>query len=145
LAKPVIMSVDDEPEVLSAVERDLRRQYGSEYRILKAASGVEALEAARQLQQRGTAVALFLVDHRMPGMTGTELLLEVRRLHPEARKVLLTAYADTEAAITSINEIGLDHYLLKPWAHRRSVSTRYWTTCSPTGRRLCDCPMKASG
>jgi thioredoxin reductase (NADPH) len=114
MTKPVILSVDDDPEVLSAVERDLRTHYGSEYRILKSSAGPEALEAARQLQQRGTSVALFLVDHRMPGMTGTELLTEMRKLHPDARKVLLTAYADTQAAISSINDVGLDHYLLKP-------------------------------
>jgi thioredoxin reductase (NADPH) len=115
LAKSVILSVDDDPEVLNAIERDLRKHYRSEYRILKATSGREALAAARQLKQRGTPIALFLVDARMPEMSGTELLRDMRKLHPEARKVLLTAYADTEVAITGINEIGLDHYLLKPW------------------------------
>jgi thioredoxin reductase (NADPH) len=109
------MCVDDDPQVLAAIERDLRSNYRKEYRVLKAGSGPEALEAARQLKQRGTQVALFLVDQRMPGMTGTKLLAEVRELHTEARKVLLTAYADTEAAIKSINDIGLDHYLMKPW------------------------------
>jgi len=115
LAKPVILSVDDDPEVLRAVERDLRQHYRSDYRIVSAGSPTDALEAARQLKQRGTPVALFLVDQRMPGMTGTDLLREMRRLHPEARRVLLTAYADTEAAIASINEVALDHYLMKPW------------------------------
>ena len=115
MARPVIMSVDDDPQVLSAIEHDLRRYYKNDYRVVKASSPREALDAARQLKQRGTAVALFLVDQRMPEMTGTKLLAEVRELHPEARKVLLTAYADTEAAIESINEIGLDHYLMKPW------------------------------
>ena len=115
MAKPVIMSVDDDPEVLGAIERDLRQHYRSDYRILKASSGPQALDAARQLKQRGTPVALFLVDERMPEMTGTELLREVRKLHPDSRKVLLTAYADTEAAIRGINDVGLDHYLLKPW------------------------------
>ena len=115
MSKPVIMSVDDDPQVLGAIERDLRQHYKEEYRVVKASSGREALEAARQLKQRGSAVALFLVDQRMPEMTGTELLAEVRTLHPDSRKVLLTAYADTEAAIASINEIGLDHYLMKPW------------------------------
>jgi thioredoxin reductase (NADPH) len=113
--KPVILTVDDDPEVLGAVERDLRQHYRSDYRILKAGSGREALDAARQLRDRETPVALFLVDQRMPGMSGTELLREVRPLHPEARKVLLTAYADTEAAIAAINEVALHHYLLKPW------------------------------
>ena len=115
MAKPVILSVDDDALVLSAIERDLRQHFQSDYRILKAGSGREALEAARELKQRGTPIALFLVDERMPGMTGTELLRELRVLHPESRKVLLTAYADSEAAIRGINEVGLDHYLMKPW------------------------------
>ncbi len=115
MAKPVLLTVDDDAEVLGAIERDLRQHYRSDYRILKAGSGAEALEAARQLKQRGTPVALFLVDERMPGMTGTEFLREAIKLHPEARRVLLTAYADTQAAISGINDVGLDHYLLKPW------------------------------
>jgi thioredoxin reductase (NADPH) len=115
MAKPVIMCVDDDQQVLGAIERDLRRHFSGEYRVVKAGSANEALEAARQLKQRGTPVALFLVDQRMPDMTGTKLLSEVKELHPEARKVLLTAYADTEVAIESINEIGLDHYFMKPW------------------------------
>ncbi len=115
MAKPVIMTVDDDPQVLAAIERDLRQHYQNDFRIVKAGAAAEALDAARQLKQRGAAVALFLVDQRMPEMTGTRLLAEVRTLHPEARKVLLTAYADTGAAIESINEIGLDHYLMKPW------------------------------
>ena len=115
MAKPVILSVDDDREVLGAVERDLRRHYRSDYRVLTASSGQEGLEAARQLKRRGTPIALFLVDERMPGMAGTEMLAEVAKLHPDSRKVLLTAYADTEAAIRGINDVGLDHYLLKPW------------------------------
>ena len=115
MVKPVIMSVDDDPQVLAAIERDLRTHYSTDFRVLKASSAREALDSARQLKQRGTPVALFLVDQRMPEMTGTKLLSEVRELHPESRKVLLTAYADTEAAIESINTIGLDHYLMKPW------------------------------
>jgi thioredoxin reductase (NADPH) len=115
VAKPVILAVDDDAEVLGAVERDLRQHYRIDYRILKAGSGGEALEAARQLKQRGTAVALFLVDERMPGMTGTQFLSEAIKLYPDSRRVLLTAYADTQAAISGINDVGLDHYLLKPW------------------------------
>jgi thioredoxin reductase (NADPH) len=115
MAKPVILAVDDDREVLGAIERDLRQHYRSGYRILKAQSGREALEAVRQLKIRGAAIALFLVDQRMPEMTGTELLLELRKLYPDARKVLLTAYADTEVAIKSINDVGLDYYLMKPW------------------------------
>jgi thioredoxin reductase (NADPH) len=115
VAKPVILTVDDDAEVLAAVERDLRQHYRNDYRILKAASGGEALEAARQLKQRGSAVALFLVDERMPGMTGTQFLREAIKFYPDSRRVLLTAYADTQAAISGINDVGLDHYLLKPW------------------------------
>lgn len=115
MAKPMIITVDDEPQVLNAIERDLRRQYRRDYRIVKAGSGPEALEAVKQFKQRGNSVALFLADHRMPQMTGTEFLTEAIQLYPEAKKVLLTAYADTEAAISSINEIGLDYYMSKPW------------------------------
>ncbi|HJW14752.1 MAG TPA: FAD-dependent oxidoreductase [Thermoanaerobaculia bacterium] len=115
MVKPVILTVDDDLEVLAAVERDLRQHYRSDYRILKAVSGREALEAARQLKQRGAPIALFLADERMPEMTGTEFLREALKLYPESRRVLLTAYADTQAAISGINDVGLDHYLLKPW------------------------------
>ncbi|MCK4801518.1 MAG: response regulator, partial [Anaerolineales bacterium] len=115
MAKPVILTVDDEIQVLNAIERDLRQQFGSEYRIMKANSGTEALETLSQLKLRNSPVALLLADQRMPEMEGTEYLSKAVKFYPEARKVLLTAYADTEAAIKSINEIGLDHYLMKPW------------------------------
>lgn len=115
MTKPVILAVDDDPAVLTAVERDLRRQYRADYRVMKAGSAAEGLEAAKTLAARNTPVALFLVDQRMPGMSGTELLREVIKLHPAARRVLLTAYADTDVAIAGINEIALDHYLMKPW------------------------------
>ncbi len=115
MTKPILLTVDDDPEVLSAIERDLRERYRKDYLVLKARSGEEALQAAVEVQRRGKTIALFLVDQRMPGMAGTTLLAELRKLFPEARKVLLTAYSDTTAAIASINEIGLDHYLLKPW------------------------------
>jgi len=113
--KPVILSIDDDPEVLNAVERDLRRKYRPGYRIVKASSGAEALAAVRQLKARNEPLALFLVDERMPHMSGTQFLAQAREMYPEARKVLLTAYADTEAAIAGINAVGLDHYLMKPW------------------------------
>jgi thioredoxin reductase (NADPH) len=113
--KPIILFVDDEPQVLNAVERDLRRHFRGEYRIVKAGSGAEALDATRRLAAAAAPVALFLADQRMPEMTGTQFLAEARKLYPKARKVLLTAYADTDAAIKSINEVGLDHYLMKPW------------------------------
>jgi thioredoxin reductase (NADPH) len=115
MAKPVILSVDDDPDVLAAIARDLRLHYQNEYRIIKAGSPEEALDVARQLKKRGTPIALFLVDERMPHMTGTQFLGKVAELHPESRKVLLTAYADTEVAIQGINTVGLDHYLVKPW------------------------------
>jgi thioredoxin reductase (NADPH) len=115
MAKPVIFTVDDEPQVLNAVERDLRRKYRKDYRILKAGSGLEALETVQELKRRNDPVALFLADQRMPEMNGTEFLAQALKYYPEARKVLLTAYADTEAAIQSINSIGLDFYLMKPW------------------------------
>ena len=115
MAKPVILAVDDEPEVLNFIERDLRHHYAGTYRVMKASSGSQALETAHELKQRGIPVALFLVDERMPGMTGTQFLTQALKLYPDARRVLLTAYADTDTAITAINRIGLDHYLLKPW------------------------------
>jgi thioredoxin reductase (NADPH) len=115
MATPVIMTVDDEPQVLNAIERDLRQHFRNEYRIIKANSGAEALDALQRLKERATPVALLLSDQRMPGMGGTEFLDQARKIHPDAKKVLLTAYADTEAAITAINQVGLDHYLMKPW------------------------------
>ena len=115
MEKPVILAVDDEPAVLSAVARDLRRGYGKQYRVLRADSGITALESLRQLKLRNEPVALFLVDQRMPRMSGVEFLEEAIELFPDAKRVLLTAYADTEAAIRAINEVGLDYYLMKPW------------------------------
>jgi thioredoxin reductase (NADPH) len=112
---PVIVVVDDDPQVLRAIERDLRGRFGSSYRIVAADSGATALDVARRLKLRSASVALFLTDQRMPGMTGVEFLAEAREIYPDAKRVLLTAYADTEVAITAINSIQLDHYLLKPW------------------------------
>lgn len=111
----MILTVDDDPAVVRAIERDLRQQYHADYRILKAESAADGLNAARELAARNTPVALFLVDQRMPGMTGIELLREAMKLHPASRRVLLTAYADTDVAIAGINDIALDHYLMKPW------------------------------
>ncbi|MEO7964110.1 MAG: response regulator, partial [Gemmatimonadaceae bacterium] len=103
MTKPVILSVDDDLAVLAAIERDLRQKYRADYRVIKAAAPSEALEAARVLAARNTPVALFLVDQRMPGMSGIEFLREAIKLHPSARRVLLTAYADTDVAIAGIN------------------------------------------
>lgn len=115
MAKPVLLTVDDDPEVLRAVERDLRRRYGGEYRVMRADGGPTALDALKQLRQRGEPVALLLVDQRMPRMNGVEFLEEATRIFPDAKRVLLTAYADTEAAIRAINRAHIDYYLLKPW------------------------------
>ena len=115
MTKPVILAVDDDPEVLGAVERDLKQRYRQTYRVLSAPSARKAVEAAEELKRRGTPVALFLADQRMPDMTGTQFLREMRTLHPSAKRALLTAYADSAAAIAAINEVGLDHYLMKPW------------------------------
>ncbi len=113
--KPVIVIVDDDPSVLAAVARDLLARYGEQYRIVRADSGAAALASLKTLKLRGEPVALLLVDQRMPGMTGVELLGEAIALYPDVKRVLLTAYADTEVAIKAINDVGIDHYLLKPW------------------------------
>ncbi|MGH8984280.1 MAG: FAD-dependent oxidoreductase [Acidimicrobiia bacterium] len=113
--KPVLLTVDDDPGVSRAVARDLRRQYGETYRVVRTESGPQALETLRELKLRGDLVAVLLADHRMPEMTGVEFLEEAMDLFPNARRALLTAYADTDAAIEAINVVDLDHYLLKPW------------------------------
>ncbi len=115
MPKPVLLTVDDDADVLRAVERDLRRKYAENYRILRADSGPAALDLLRKLEQRNDPVALLLADHRMPQMNGIEFLAEAMKIYPNACRVLLTAYADTDAAIQAINEIKLHHYLLKPW------------------------------
>lgn len=113
--KPIILTVDDDPEVLQAIARDLRKQYGDRYRIVRADSGQTALETVQQLTLRNETIALFLVDQRMPQMSGVEFLEQATNAFPEARRALLTAYADTDAAIRAINVARLDYYLLKPW------------------------------
>ena len=113
--KPVILSVDDDPAVSRAVARDLRRHYGERYRIVRAESGPDALQTLHELKLRGETVAVFVADYRMPQMSGIQFLEEAMDIYPMARRVLLTAYADTHAAIDAINVVDLDHYLLKPW------------------------------
>src|SRR4051794_30582022 len=115
MGKPVLLSVDDDPGVSRAVARDLRRRYGEEFRVLRASSGDEALTALRELKLRGDAVAALLADYRMPQMNGIEFLEQAMDLFPRARRALLTAYADTDAAIRAINVVDVDFYLLKPW------------------------------
>ena len=113
--RPVLLTVDDDLQVVRAIERDLRHQYGKRFRILKAESGQKALVLVKQLKLRNEIVALLLVDQRMPQMSGVELLEQFIDIFPEAKRVLLTAYADTEAAIRSINKAKIDYYLMKPW------------------------------
>jgi thioredoxin reductase (NADPH) len=115
MRRPVVLTVDDDPAVLGAVQRDLRSRYADQWRVLAARSGEEALEALKELRLRGDPVALLLVDQRMPGMSGVDLLAAAQEIHPGAKRALLTAYADTDAAIAAINEVHADHYLLKPW------------------------------
>jgi thioredoxin reductase (NADPH) len=115
MAPPILLTVDDDPEVSRSLARDLRQQYGEDYRIRRAESGPEALDALKELKLRDEKVGLLLADHRMPEMTGVEFLEQAREFYPEARRVLLTAYADTDAAIGAINQADVDYYLLKPW------------------------------
>src|ERR1700746_547462 len=115
IPSPAIISVDDEPEVLRAVERDLRRKYGKDYRVLGTDSGNAAVELLRQLKTRGESVALLLCDQRMPSMSGLEVLGQSMQIFPQAKRALLTAYADTNAAIAAINTAKVHYYLLKPW------------------------------
>jgi thioredoxin reductase (NADPH) len=113
--KPVLFVVDDDPQVLAAVRRDLRSRYRENYTVMSAASGQEALASARELKSRGDALAMMISDQRMPGMLGVEVLAQSREVYPLARRVLLTAYSDIDAAVRAINEAHLDHYLSKPW------------------------------
>jgi thioredoxin reductase (NADPH) len=115
MPKPILLAIDDDTSVLEAVVQDLRRHYGQDYRILRAASGHAALDICRQLQERNDTVALFLSDQRMPGLSGVDFLQQAMGLYPEAKRVLLTAYADTEAAIRAINAAKIHYYLNKPW------------------------------
>lgn len=115
MPKPILLAIDDDTSVLEAVVQDLRRHYGQDYRIVRAASGGAALDICRQLKERNDTVALFLSDQRMPGMTGVDFLSQALCVYPDAKRVLLTAYADTEAAIRAINSAKIHYYLNKPW------------------------------
>ena len=115
MKKPIIFTVDDDPQVLAAVTRDLKAQYQKEYRILRTTSANEGLDVLKELKKKNEVVALFLVDQRMPEMLGVVFLEQSKKLYPEAKKVLLTAYSDTDAAIKAINDVQLDYYLSKPW------------------------------
>src|SRR6478672_5383224 len=113
--RPVLLTVDDDPQVVRAIERDLRQHYGKRFRVLKAESGQKALQLVKQLKLRNDALALLLVDQRMPNLSGVDFLEQAMNIFPEAKRILLTAYADTEAAIRSINKAKIDYYLMKPW------------------------------
>src|ERR671913_1623828 len=114
-SRPILLTVDDDPSVSRAVARDLRRRYGADYRIMRADSGEEALQTIREVTLKGEPVAAILADYRMPRMNGVDFLEAAMDLVPQARRALLTAYADTNAAIAAINVVDVDHYLLKPW------------------------------
>ena len=113
--KPIILAVDDDPQVLAAIARDLRQEFSAEYRILRVNSGPEALTTIKELYEKEEPLALIVADQRMPELEGVELLTASREFFPDAKRVLLTAYADTEAAVRAINSARLDHYLMKPW------------------------------
>src|SRR6476659_10797587 len=115
MAKPILLSVDDDADVLRAIERDLRSKYGAEYRVIGSDSPQGALDLLRQLKVRNDSVALLLADQRMPDMDGVEFLREGMQIYPEAKRALLTAYADTNAAISAINEASINYFFLKPW------------------------------
>lgn len=115
MPKPVLLTVDDDPEVLRAIERDLRGHYADRYRVMRANSGSAALNTLRELKARNNPVALLLADQRMPQMDGVGFLSEAMEIHPKAKRALLTAYADTNAAIEAINEARIHYYLMKPW------------------------------
>ncbi|HZX59443.1 MAG TPA: response regulator, partial [Mucilaginibacter sp.] len=113
--KPIIFSIDDDPQVLRAISRDLKTQYNADYKIISTSSANEALDALTDLKNSSDTVALFLVDQRMPEMEGVDFLHKAIKIYPDAKRVLLTAYSDTEAAIKAINDVQLDYYLMKPW------------------------------
>jgi thioredoxin reductase (NADPH) len=115
MAKPILFSVDDDASVLRAIERDLRSQYGAEYRVMASDSPQQALDVLKQLKLRSDTVALLLADQRMPQMDGVGFLQEAMRIYPDAKRALLTAYADTSAAISAINDANINYFFMKPW------------------------------
>jgi thioredoxin reductase (NADPH) len=136
---PIIFSIDDDPQVLRAITRDLRSNFRNEYRILSTTSVKEALDSLLDLKNKSEVIALFISDQRMPEMEGVDFLQKAREFFPDAKRVLLTAYSDTEAAIKAINDVQLDY----PGTLRKKNSSRSWTNCSTTGRRLTALRSKA--
>ena len=115
MVKPILLSVDDDPDVLRVIERDLRKQYGAEYRVIGSESPEKALDILKQLKVRNDSVALMLADQRMPRMNGVEFLQQGMRIFPDSKRALLTAYADTSAAISAINQANINYFFMKPW------------------------------
>jgi thioredoxin reductase (NADPH) len=136
MGKPVLLSVDDDPAVSRAVARDLRRRYGEDYRVLRASSAAEGLDALRELKRRGDPVAVLLADHRMPQTNGIDFLEQAVDLFPRARRALLTADADPEAAIRAINPVDVDQYLLEPWEPVEERLYHRWSAPSLHARDL---------
>lgn len=122
---PIIFSIDDDEQVLRAISRDLKSEYRKEYRIISTSSANEALESLKELKKKSENVALFLVDQRMPEMLGVEFLEKAKAFFPDAKRVLLTAYSDTDAAIKAINDVNLDYYLMKPGTHQKRSFFRF--------------------
>src|SRR3954465_6074380 len=141
MSRPVLTAVGDGPGVSRAVARDLRRKYGSDFRIVRAESGADALDALKELTLRGEPTAAILADYRMPGMNGVEFLEQAMDIVPRARRALLTAYADTDAAIRAINVVDVDHYLLKPWEPPEEKLYPVVDAMLETWRALGDAPV----
>ena len=135
MAKPILLTVDDDADVLRAIERDLRSQYGAEYRVISSDSPLGALDLLKQLKVRNDGVALLLADQRMPHMDGVGFLQAARQIYPDAKRALLTAYADTNAAISAINQANIDYFFMKPWDPPRNTCIRSSTIFSTTGRQ----------
>jgi thioredoxin reductase (NADPH) len=115
MSRPIIFTIDDDAQVLRAITRDLRLHYGKDYKVMSTESAAEALETLVEMKNAGDVVAIFISDQRMPEMPGVDFLQKAIKIYPEAKRVLLTAYSDTDAAIKAINDVGLDYYLMKPW------------------------------
>ncbi len=135
MAKPILLSVDDDPDVLRAIERDLRTKYGAEFRVIGSDSPEAALTLLKQLKLRSDSVALLIADQRMPHMDGVTFLQEAMHVFPEAKRALLTAYADTNAAIDAINQASINYFFLKPWDPQASTFIPNWMICLTIGKR----------